>query len=150
MLIFYWPWAATTALNGHLKTGIPGDFAAHIIGMQLSGLYGLDDHAVTLSILMPALWKYKKADKLEKLVMYAENVWDILDGSDESKADLAIEKTTGFFEAMGLKTRLSDYDLGADIIPEVIAKLSSHGLTALGERGDITLDDAAAILKLAL
>lgn len=142
-------WAATTALNGHLKTGIPGDFAAHMIGMQLSGLYGLD-HAVTLSILMPALWKYKKADKLEKLVMYAKNVWDIRDGSDETKADLAIEKTTCFFEAMGLKTRLSDYGLGADIIPEVIGKLDSHGLTALGERGDITLDDSAAILKLAL
>ena len=51
---------------------------------------------------------------------------------------------------MDLKTRLSDYDLGADIIPEVIGKLSSHGLSALGERRDITLDDSAAILKLAL
>jgi NADP-dependent alcohol dehydrogenase len=142
-------WAATTALNGHLKTGIPGDFASHMIGMQLTGLYGLD-HAVTLSVLMPALWKYKKADKLEKLVMFAENVWDIRDGSDESKADQAIEKTADFFETMGLKTRLSDYDLGAEIIPEVVAKLETHGLTALGERQDITLDDAAKILKLAL
>ncbi len=63
-------WAASMALNGLLKTGIPIDLASHMIGMQLTGLYGLD-HAKTLSVLVPALWTYKKIEKLDKLAMFA-------------------------------------------------------------------------------
>ncbi|MDW6002913.1 iron-containing alcohol dehydrogenase [Vibrio mangrovi] len=142
-------WAATMALNGLLKTGIPNDWATHMIGMELTGLYGLD-HAQTLTILMPALWKYKKAEKLEKLAQYAANVWGIEEGSDESKADQAIEATIHFFESMGLKTRLSDYDLGSQAITEVVAKLKEHGLTALGEHANIHLDDVEKFMELAL
>lgn len=142
-------WSATMALNGLLKTGIPNDWAAHMIGMQLSGLYGMA-HAHTLSVLVPALWKYKKDEKLEKLVIFAENVWDIHEGSADEKADKAIQKTVEFFEKMGLKTSLGGYDLDSKIIPEVVEKLREHGLDNLGERGNITFDDSAEILKLAL
>lgn len=41
--------AATIALNGTLAMGVPTDWASHMIGLELTGLYGLD-HAQTLAI----------------------------------------------------------------------------------------------------
>lgn len=59
-------WAATMALNGLIASGVPGDWATHLIGQELTGLYGLD-HGQTLAIVMPAVWTYKLAQKREKL-----------------------------------------------------------------------------------
>ncbi len=53
----------------------------------------------------------RKAEKLDKLVQYGERVWDIRDGTPEERAEAAIAKTRNFFESLGVKTRLSDYDL---------------------------------------
>ena len=142
-------WSASMALNGLIKFGSPNDWAAHMIGLELTALYGLA-HGETVAVMAPAVWKYKKEEKLEKLAMFASNVWDIRSGSDEEKADLAIEKSAEFFEKMGLKTRLSDYNLDKNIIPEVAAQLKEHGVIALGEHGNITPGDAAKILELAL
>ncbi len=55
-------WAATIALNGTLSTGVPTDWATHMIGHELTALYGLD-HAQTLAIVQTAVWKHKLASK---------------------------------------------------------------------------------------
>ncbi len=142
-------WSATMALNGLLATGTPSDWASHLIGQELTGLYGLD-HGQTLAIMMPAIWTYKLEQKREKLVQYGQRVWHIQETDPTLIATLAIERTREFFETLGVKTRLSDYGLDAKIIPEVIAKLHQHQFVQLGERGDITPEDAADILQLAL
>jgi len=142
-------WSATMALNGLLATGTPGDWASHLIGQELTGLYGLD-HGQTLAIMIPAIWTYKLEHKKEKLVQYGQRVWHIQDTDPTLIAQQAIERTREFFETMGVKTRLSDYGLDAKVIPAVIAKLNEHQFIQLGEHGDITPDDAAKILQLAL
>ncbi|QSX32115.1 iron-containing alcohol dehydrogenase [Shewanella avicenniae] len=142
-------WAATMALNGLIATGVPADWATHLIGQEITGLYGLD-HGQTLAIVMPALWIYKLEQKREKLAQYGRRVLGVTDGDDLIAAEKAIVRTREFFEAMGVKTRLADYGLGADIIPKVVAKLEQHQFVQLGEHGDITPTDAANILELAL
>lgn len=142
-------WTATMALNGTLKNGVPTDWSTHAIGHELTGLYGLD-HAQTLAIVMPALWRYKKEQKKGKLLQYAERVLGITQGSDDEKVEQAIVQTERFFETMGNPTRLSAYDLNASDIEAVADKLKAHGQVALGEHKDITPDDAVAILTLAL
>lgn len=142
-------WAATQALNGLIAGGVPGDWATHLIGQELTGLYGLD-HGQTLAVVLPALWQYKIEQKKEKLVQYGRRVWHIETGSDDEIAQQAIAKTRDFFETVGVKTKLSDYNLDESAIPAVTEKLKEHGFIALGEHGDITPDDAANILKLAL
>ncbi len=142
-------WSATNALNGTLATGVPTDWATHMIGHELTAQYGLD-HAQTLAIVMPAIWKHKKEQKLQKLVQFAERVWNITSGSDEEKADQAIAKTEDFFVSMGNPTHLSDYNLNASHIPAVLEKLGQHGLVKLGEHGDITPEEVNKILTLAL
>ena len=142
-------WAATMALNDLLSRGVPGDWATHRIGHELTGLYGLD-HAATLAIVLPSLLKVKRAQKREKLLQYAERVFGITTGSEAERIDAAIERTRAFFEAMGVKTRLSDYGLDARVIPQVAEKLREHWQVPLGEHRDVTPEVASEILELAL
>lgn len=142
-------WTATMALNGTLKNGVPTDWSTHAIGHELTALYGLD-HAQTLAVVLPAMWKYKKEQKRAKLLQYAQRVLGIHSGSEEQQIDLAIAKTEQFFVAMGNPTTLSAYGLSEKDIPAVEAKLTEHGMLAMGEHKDITPQDASKILQLAL
>lgn len=142
-------WSATTALNGHIGAGVPQDWTVHMIGHELTGLFGID-HAKTLVVILPAVWKVRREQKKEKLLQYGERVWGITEGSDNSRIDAAIQKTEEFFQSLGLKTKLSEYDLTEESIDQVITKLETHGMTALSERGDITLDISRKILLTAL
>jgi NADP-dependent alcohol dehydrogenase len=142
-------WNATMALNGLLGLGVPQDWSTHLIGHELTALYGID-HGQTLAIILPAVLKAQRTQKRAKLVQYAERVWHITAGTDDEKIDLAIEKTRLFFQSLGIKTSLSEYDVGEDKFPEVIENLKSHGLTAISETGDITLEVSQKILETAL
>ena len=92
----------------------------------------------------------QRKQKHAKILQYAERVWNITNGSDDEKIDLAIRKTREFFESLGIKTRLSEYGVTADQIPMVIELLKVHGLTALSETQDITLEVSQKILENAL
>lgn len=142
-------WTATMALNGLIATGVPADWATHLIGQEITGLYGLD-HGQTLAVVLPAVWIYKKEQKKGKLLQYAERIWGLTDGDDDSRVTAAIENTRAFFEKMGVPTRLSAYGLDESVIPAVMQKLEQHGHTQLGEHADITPADVKEILKLAL
>ncbi|MGO1246867.1 MAG: iron-containing alcohol dehydrogenase [Oceanisphaera sp.] len=142
-------WTATLALNGLIGAGVPQDWATHMLGHELTALHGLD-HAQTLAVILPEMLRQRKQAKLGKLVQYAERVWNIHEGSDDEKAEAAIERTRDFFESVGVKTRLSDYDLGAEHIDAIIDSLTQHGMTKLGEHGDITPEHCRQILLASL
>ena len=142
-------WASTLALNGLIGAGVPQDWATHLIGHELTAGYHLD-HGITLAIVLPALLEVKKADKLEKLAQYATRVWHITEGTNEEKADKAIAKTREFFESLGVSTHLKDYGLGAEAVDKIVKQLEAHGMTQLGEKGDVTPEVAREILTRAL
>ena len=139
-------WSATLALNGVVGAGVPQDWTTHMIGHELTALLGID-HAQTLAIVLPSLLEVRREQKRAKLLQYAERVWRIESGSEEEKVDLVILKTREFFESLGVKTRLSQYGVGADKIPVVIEQLKAHGMTALSETQDLTLDISQTILE---
>lgn len=142
-------WAATTALNGHIGSGVPQDWTTHMIGHELTALFGID-HAKTLAVMQLAVWKVRKEQKAAKLIQYAERVWNITEGDDDTRIDLAIEKTSEFFKSLGMKTTLSEYGLTEESIDQVVANLEAHGMTALSEHGDVTLDVSREMLRAAL
>ena len=142
-------WCATMGLNGLIGAGVPQDWATHRIGHELTALFGID-HAKTLAIIMPSLWNIMRDTKREKLLQYGERVLNITTGSEENRIDQIIETTRQFFESLGIKTKLSDYGIGADQIDSILAALESHHMTALGERGEITLEISRKILEGAL
>ncbi len=142
-------WSATMALNGLIGKGVPQDWATHMIGHELTALFGLD-HAQTLAIVLPTLMYVQREQKRQKLLQLGRRVFDIGSGSDDEVIDKTIKATQDFFEHMGVKTRLSDYNLTATDIDKLVANLELNGMTALGEHGDIDLAKARQILTLAL
>lgn len=142
-------WCATMGLNGLIGAGVPGDWSCHMIGHELTAMFGID-HGKTLAILQPAIWEVRFDKKKAKLAQFAERVWNITSGTDEEKAKLAIEKTRAFFESLGIKTHLSDYGVKADDIEKIVKALENHRMTALSETGDLTLSVSREILNKAL
>jgi NADP-dependent alcohol dehydrogenase len=142
-------WSATMALNGIIGAGVPQDWATHMIGHELTALFGID-HGQTLAIVLPALMEVRREQKRVKLLQYAERVWHIESGSEEDKIDLAIRKTREFFESLGVKTHLSQYGVGTEQIPVIVEQLKAHGWTALSETRDLTLDMSRKILERAM
>jgi NADP-dependent alcohol dehydrogenase len=129
-------WCATMALNGLIAVGVPQDWTTHMIGHEITALYGLD-HGQTLAIIFPGTMAARRAAKREKLLQYAERIWEIRSGSPDERIDAAIARTREFFERVGVKTRLSDYGLTRDAIAAVSERFAKRGWTSLGERGDI-------------
>lgn len=142
-------WAATMALNGLIGVGVPQDWATHMIGHELTALHGLD-HAQTLAIVLPALMQQQRQKKQAKLLQYGRRVWQ-LDHQDEDRLiDEAISHTRGFFEQMGIPTRLADYGIQPEAIDAIIERLVQHNMVKLGEHADITPQVATEILKKAV
>ena len=143
-------WTATLALNGLIGSGVPQDWSTHMVGHEITVLYGLD-HAQTLAIILPSMLEVMKEEKSAKLLQYGERIWDLAgDLSPEEKTKLAIEKTRNFFETMGVKTRFSDYGLGHEVIEEIITSLKSHGMVKLGEKGAVSPEVVRRVLELSL
>lgn len=142
-------WCATMALNGLISAGVPQDWATHMIGHELTALHGID-HAQTLAIVLPSMLRVRKEGKRAKLLQYAERVWDLREGDEDSRIESAIARTQDFFELMGVPTRLAAYALDASHIPPLLAALESHRMLTLGEKRDVTLDISRRVLELSL
>ena len=140
-------WAATMALNGLIGVGVPQDWATHMIGHELTAFYEID-HARTLAIVLPGIMQVKRENKKEKLLQYGERVFGITSGSEDEWIDAAIQKTVEFFESVGIPTKLSDYGVGEDFIPVICDRFRQRGITGMGERGDLTIENIAELLKL--
>ncbi len=142
-------WACTMALNGLIQKGVPTDWAIHMMGHELTALYGID-HARTLAILAESHYQYNFDTKKEKLAQYAERVWNISEGTIEEKAKAGIQKTTAFFQSIGIDTKLSDYTKNyKGTAKEVASRLEERGLIKLGEHRSITPTDVEKIVEMA-
>jgi NADP-dependent alcohol dehydrogenase len=140
-------WSCTMALNGLIQKGVPSDWATHMIGHELTALYGID-HARSLAIIGPNLYRVLFETKKEKLAQYGKRIFN-LTGTDEEIAKEAINKTVEFYHKMGMKTKLSecteDYAKTADFI---VNRFEQRGWIALGERQNITLEKIKSIVEM--
>ena len=141
-------WCATMALNGLIQKGVPSDWATHMIGHELTALYEID-HARTLAIIGPNLYRVMFDTKKEKLAQYGQRVWNIEGNSTEEIAEKAIEKTIEFFHKMGMKTKISEnaenIEKTADFI---VNRFEERGWKAMGEKQNITLEKVRAIVEM--
>ncbi|MEI4550777.1 iron-containing alcohol dehydrogenase [Pseudoalteromonas spongiae] len=139
-------WSATMALNGLIGAGVPQDWSTHMLGHEVTALYGLD-HAQTLAIVLPRMMNAMRQQKEAKLLQYAERIWGITEQDKNLAIDQAIEKTEAFFHSVNMPTRLSDYQLDEKVADAVVEQLERHGMTELGESQQVTLDISRAVLK---
>ena len=140
-------WCCTMALNGLIQKGVPSDWATHMIGHELTALYQID-HARTLAIIAPNLYKVMFETKKQKLAQYGKRIFG-LTGSDDEIAAKAIDKTTDFFHTMGMKTKLSEctdnYNSTADFIAN---RFQERGWVGLGEKQNITIEKVRKIVEM--
>jgi NADP-dependent alcohol dehydrogenase len=116
-----------------------------MIGHELTALHGID-HARTLAIIVPSLLDVQRGTKGAKLMQYGERVWGITEGLETARVDAAIERTRGFYESLGLRTRLRDYEVDVATAAEVAGRLRARGLVKIGERADVTPEVVERIL----
>jgi len=142
-------WSATVALQGLISVGTTPDWATHMLGHELTALFGIP-HARSLASVMPSLLRERKEQKHEKLLQFGERVWNITEGSEDERAEAAIVKTEEFFNSIGVPTRLGAHGVKAEDVDRVVANLEKHGMIALSERGDQTLEVSRKILEASL
>lgn len=141
-------WCCTMALNGLLNKGVPVDWATHMIGHELTALYNID-HARTLAIIGPNLYRVLFESKKEKLAQYGERVWQVSGETIEEKAEQAIDKTVSFFHLMGMQTKLSEYTPQyKETADFIVGRFSTRGWSSLGERQNVTLEKVKEIVEL--
>ena len=119
-----------------------------MIGHEITAFYGLD-HVQTLAIVLPAMMKYKRDRKAAKILQYAERIWGITDGKEDSRIDAAIEKTAGFFNSMGLATKFSDLGIEPEGLKRIGERFDTRG-KKVGEHKDIGGKEVNEILELCM
>lgn len=139
-------WCSTMALNGIISCGVPQDWVTHQIGHELTAYHGID-HARTLAVVMPGVWLVFSKEKREKLLQYAARVWNIISGSETERIEKAIGKTVEFFESLGIKTQLTDYQVGEETIEKIVERFKKRDWTAIGDRELTTPEKTREILK---
>jgi NADP-dependent alcohol dehydrogenase len=133
-------WSATMALNTLIACGVPQDWSTHMIGHELTAFYGLD-HAETLAIVLPGLWKHQLESKKEKLEQYGRRTWKV------KTARAAIARTEDFFHSLDMPTRFKSYGINArEAAQRVHARFAERNAT-VGERNDLGADAVAKILR---
>jgi NADP-dependent alcohol dehydrogenase len=134
-------WSATLALNNLIGCGVPQDWTTHMIGHELTALYG-PDHAETLAVVLFGVWQHQLRQKEAKLQQYGERVWGV------KSPQAAIDSTEAFFHALGMPTRLSHYGIDANDAARHVQERFASRRAVYGEHEDITPEAAAAILQL--
>lgn len=137
-------WCATLGLNTWIAQGVVQDWSTHAVGHELTAFYGID-HAMSLAIVLPRLWKHKFESKKVKLAVLAREVWGAA-GDDSAAAETAISETAAFFNSIGMPTELSVYGIDAREASDKISNRFRERGASCGEDGDIDADAVREIL----
>ena len=141
-------WTANQALNGLIGAGVPHDWATHMIGHELTALYGVD-HARSLAIIQPSLLRNQLAVKKDKLEQLGKNVFAL--AASDDLAERTIAAIEAFYHSLNVATQLTEHgDDKAAAIDKIITQLEVHKMLKLGEHQAITLTQSREILALAV
>ena len=139
-------WCATCGLNYWMSLGAVQDWSTHGIGHELTAFYGID-HGQSLAIVLPRLLKNQLAAKSGKLAKLGREVFGVTAEDDTVAALSAIERIETFFNSIGMKTRLSDYNINAvEAAGKIRDRFAGRGVK-LGENGAIDAGVAYDIVK---
>jgi len=141
-------WSANQALNGLIGSGVVHDWATHMIGHELTALYGVD-HARSLAIVQPSLLRVQIDTKKDKLAQMGKNVFGLAPSDDI--AEKTIDAIESFYQSLSVATTLTEHEGDQQsAIDAIIAQLEKHKMVALGEHQAITPEVSKEILSLAV
>ena len=141
-------WSANQALNGLIGSGVAQDWATHMIGHELTALYGVD-HARSLAIVQPSLLRVQLDSKSAKLTQMGQNVFGL-----EQSDDIAlrtIDAIEAFYQSLEVATQLTEHEGDKQsAVNAVLENLKGNKMLSLGETGAITPEVSEQILNLAV
>lgn len=138
-------WTANQALNGLIGAGVAQDWATHMIGHELTALYGVD-HARSLAIVQPSLLRNQIANKGDKLEQLGRNVFGLTDG--DNLAEQTISAIESFYHSLEVATQLTEHNGDkTKAVNDVVTQLEQHGMVKLGEKQTIDLAASREILE---
>ncbi|MDD2291026.1 MAG: iron-containing alcohol dehydrogenase [Aliarcobacter sp.] len=135
---------ANQALNGFIGSGVPQDWATHMIGHELTAFYGID-HARSLAVVHPQLIRVMLEDKKEKLDLMGQEVFRVLHNKE-----IVLEALEYMYQSIGISTNLNDYNIDDKVVENITSALKKHGMTNIGEKGNVTLEKVEQILNMAM
>ncbi|MBI9109121.1 MAG: iron-containing alcohol dehydrogenase [Spirochaetales bacterium] len=140
-------WSASMAMNYIITAGTNGDWAAHMIGHELTSLYGVD-HGMSVGIVMPALLDVFQEQKHDRLVLLAKNVWGLENDSEDKLVSGAIQKLKDFLqEVAGTPMKLSNFNVAEDAAEVIAQRFTGRGWV-LGEKQNVDRDAVLKIMEL--
>ncbi|NLL91321.1 MAG: iron-containing alcohol dehydrogenase [Ruminococcaceae bacterium] len=128
-------WCGTMSHNGITGLGGLNDFAPHLLGAPLSGVYNIP-HAPTLTAVWGDWAKYVFEENPSRFAQFGRNVFGDTNNydSDIDAAKAAINITVDFFKDLGMPTCFSELGIG------VISEEELQVLTSLcPESGEPTM-----------
>lgn len=141
-------WAANQALNGLIGSGVPQDWATHMVGHELTALWGVD-HARSLAIVQPSLLRNQIEHKRAKLEQMGREVFGLENG--EQLAERTIDAIEAFYHSLDVSTKLTEHkESKEEAIEAVVTQLTNHGMVALTENQSVTPEQVRKILAEAI
>ncbi|EHZ7123144.1 iron-containing alcohol dehydrogenase [Vibrio vulnificus] len=141
-------WAANQALNGLIGSGVPQDWATHMVGHELTALWAVD-HARSLAIVQPSLLRNQIEYKRAKLEQMGREVFGLENG--EQLAERTIDAIEAFYHSLDVSTKLTEHkENKEEAIEAVVTQLTNHGMVALTENQSVTPEQVRKILAEAI
>jgi len=142
-------WASSLALNNLISRGKSGgDWATHMIEHELSAAYDIS-HGLGLAILLPNWMKnVLNGDTVNKLAVFAENVWGIEMGDKLRQAETGIKATRDFFSSLDIPSQLSEVNIDDSQIRYMAEQSVRFG--EIGSFKKLKADDVEQILRMSL
>jgi alcohol dehydrogenase YqhD (iron-dependent ADH family) len=146
-------WASIVALNGWSQPG-DGWTPMHQLGHVISARRDVA-HGATLTIVMPAWMKHFYRTRLDRYVQFAGHVFGVTPNgrSAEETALEGIARFEEFLDSIGVPIRLSDVQIGAEMIPVLtddVVKVSFGPDGMLLSRPPASRADVETVFRLAL
>jgi alcohol dehydrogenase len=142
-------YSGTMALNGILSMGVQGDWATHNIEHAVSAVTDIP-HGGGLAIIFPHWMEYVMSENVDRFCQFADRVFDIKQESmsKEEWALAGIKALRTFWNQIGAPSRLSEYGITKEQLPEMAAKTVKYG--PFGNFKKLDQEDALKILEAAL
>ncbi len=148
-------WAGMLCHQGLAGVGRHEDWATHGMEHELSAYDTSITHAAGLACLFPAWMEYVYTENPARFAQYGHEVFGLMPTGDiESDALSAIDETRMFFASLGMPISLGELGLDESnieaAIEEMLPTLKTNKGEPFGSFKKLTMEDAAAIYRLAL
>ena len=127
-------WASSLSHNDLTGLGRPRELVVHKFGHELSARFD-SPHGATLSAIWCSWARWALPAISHRLAKLATEVWGITDGTEEEKAQTAIDRFERFFASVGSPTNMKELvgDLSDEALEELAAAVTKNDTLRFGQ-----------------